>query len=237
MTSEKQESFLAQLADAYEVVQKQRVSWGNRLASSGQPVTAEGESPSRAAVYSDIFEKLEKQIVDDVETQLEQCSIWPWLQAQRGIAARLAARIVQEIDISKARHISSLWKFAGYDVQDGKAPKRTKGQKLTYCSRLRSSLHIAGESMLRCKSPYRVYYDESKTRYQKREGWTKLHIHLAARRYMLKRFLSDMWVEWRTRENLPVDPPYSHTEWGARTEREASEKNVPGSSHANTAEI
>jgi len=37
----------------------------------------------------------------------------------------------------------------------------------------------------------------------------KLHIDLRARRKMAKQFLLDLWVTWRTLENLPVTPPYS----------------------------
>ena len=36
----------------------------------------------------------------------------------------------------------------------------------------------------------------------------KLHIDLRARRKMVKRFLADLWVEWRKLEGLPVSEPY-----------------------------
>jgi len=35
------------------------------------------------------------------------------------------------------------------------------------------------------------------------------HRHKAARRYMVKRFLADLWVAWRTLEGLSVRPPYA----------------------------
>jgi hypothetical protein len=38
----------------------------------------------------------------------------------------------------------------------------------------------------------------------------RLHIDLRAMRKMVKRFLSDFWVEWRKYEGLPVTPPYAH---------------------------
>jgi hypothetical protein len=61
------------------------------------------------------------------------------------------------------------------------------------------------------KSPYRKYYEEKKKYYQEnRKDWTKLHIHNAALRYAVKRFLADLWVEWGELENLPTTPPYSH---------------------------
>lgn len=36
----------------------------------------------------------------------------------------------------------------------------------------------------------------------------RLHIHLRALRKMVKRFLADLWAEWRKMEGLPVTDPY-----------------------------
>jgi len=38
----------------------------------------------------------------------------------------------------------------------------------------------------------------------------KLHVASRALRYMVKRFLSDLWVTWRKLEGLPVGEPYIH---------------------------
>ena len=42
----------------------------------------------------------------------------------------------------------------------------------------------------------------------------RAHIDAMARRYMIKEFVKDLWIEWRKAENLPIFPPY----WEARKE-------------------
>jgi len=37
----------------------------------------------------------------------------------------------------------------------------------------------------------------------------KKHIDYRARRKMIKRFLSDLWIQWRTLEKLPISEPYA----------------------------
>lgn len=39
--------------------------------------------------------------------------------------------------------------------------------------------------------------------------WTDLHVHNAARRKMVKLFLSHLWVVWREAEGLPTREPYA----------------------------
>ena len=61
------------------------------------------------------------------------------------------------------------------------------------------------------KSPYLAYYRETKEFYKReRKDWTPLHVELAARRKMIKRFLADLWLEGRMMAGLPVSPPYAH---------------------------
>jgi hypothetical protein len=40
-------------------------------------------------------------------------------------------------------------------------------------------------------------------------GCTKAHMHNKAMRYMVKRFLADLYVQWRTIRGLTVRPPYA----------------------------
>lgn len=46
--------------------------------------------------------------------------------------------------------------------------------------------------------------------------WTPGRIHKAAMRYMVKMFLRDLWVKWRTIEGLPVTPDYHEAKLGHR---------------------
>lgn len=105
-------------------------------------------------------------------------------------------------------------------------------------------LGALGPSFLRSNSPWRAEFDNYKHRIMSdpnREKialneWKKLHkaskdegstVHMAdfwspgriknaALRYMVKQFLADLWVKWRTLEGLPVSEPYAVAKLGMR---------------------
>lgn len=84
-----------------------------------------------------------------------------------------------------------------------------KGQKAHYCRDLKTVMYLVGVSFVKCRSPYRVVYDAAKTRYVvTHPEWTKMHVHLASLRKMVKLFLSHTYEQWRTLEGLSVCKPY-----------------------------
>lgn len=96
-----------------------------------------------------------------------------------------------------------------YIDKDGNPATR---KSLTFTPFLKTKLlGVLGPSFLRSKSPYRAHYDAYKDRCAVNPAWAearKAHIHNAAIRYMVKQFLNDLWVYWRTSEGLPVCIPY-----------------------------
>lgn len=144
------------------------------------------------------------------------------------------------IDLPYADTISALWKFAGRDVgEDGKAPKRTVGKKLTYNSQLRSMTWRLGTSLMRAQGKFYDYYISQKTRYEERikasgrkivpvtelpkingkrtetvELISEGHVHNMALRKMVKLFLACLWLEWRKAEGLPLTKPYAIEQLG-----------------------
>ena len=53
------------------------------------------------------------------------------------------------------------------------------------------------------------FYDAARARLAvSRTGWTPKRCHLSALRRMEKTFLRDLWIAWRTAENLTSSPPY-----------------------------
>lgn len=96
---------------------------------------------------------------------------------------------------------------------------------------------LAG-SFIRTGSPWREVYDSYKHRletdpsrakvplveYKRRNKqgedvtqlWPPGRINDAAKRYMVKMFLAELWVKWRTLEGLPVTEPYTVTKQGRR---------------------
>ena len=160
-----------------------------------------------------------------------------FLEGVRGIGPAMAGVIISEIDITKARHPSSLWKYAGLDcAQDGKGRSRkaehlvrvtytnAKGEEaernsITFNPFLKTKLcGVLGSSFLRAGAgKYRDIYDGYKHRLQSRPDWqgeSKGHVHNAAIRYMVKMFLLDLYVAWRTVEGLPVSVPYHEEKLG-----------------------
>ena len=143
-----------------------------------------------------------------------------------GCGEAIAAVIITEIDINKAPTVSNIWSFAG--LAPGK-DRKVKGQKCPFNQFLRAKLcGVLGSSFLKCNSPYRVFYDDMKHRLESSDWGTASknptdksrpkagHQHKAATRYMVKMFLRDLYVAWRTLEGLPVRAPYQEEYLGKK---------------------
>lgn len=156
----------------------------------------------------------------------------------KGCGEALAAVIISEFDINKAPTVSNLWSFAGLNPGMVKGAKKkgkelvkvdalvrgdrkTTGYLCPFNQFLRAKLcGVLGSSFLKCNSPYREFYDNMKNRlYSSDWGMASKnpadkdkpkagHQHKAANRYMIKMFLKDLYVSWRTIEALPVREPY-----------------------------
>jgi len=117
-----------------------------------------------------------------------------------------------------------------YIVLTGKAirgDKATPGFILPFNKRLRTALvGVLAPGFIKCQSPYALdFYYPYKARLEQESngvgsignkdegkawaGVSKGHRDNAARRYMIKMFLKDLYVAWRTIEGLPVRVPYA----------------------------
>jgi hypothetical protein len=169
---------------------------------------------------------------------LDEYPVWrQFLEPIRGIGPAMGGVIISEIDIAKARHPSSLWKYAGLDVagdgrgrsrkaehlvraayinKDGEAAERNS---ITFNPFLKTKLiGVLATSFLRSGNvKYRAIYDGYKHRLENREDWKdekKGHRNNAALRYMIKMFLIDLYTAWRAIEGLPVSVPYHEAKLG-----------------------
>lgn len=163
--------------------------------------------------------------------------IWiEFLLKVKGCGPIMSAVIISELDPAKAEHISSFWKYAGLDTgpdgrgrskraehlidvtytdKDGEEQTR---KSITYNPFLKTKLvGVLGSSFLRCGSPYAQIYYDYKNRLDNRPDLadaTKLRKHNMAIRYMVKMFMKDLWLAWRTVEGLPIEPDYAEAKLG-----------------------
>lgn len=161
-----------------------------------------------------------------------------YLSQVKGVGEAMAAVIISEFDIEKATTVSKMWQFAGMNPGEVYGKLRKKGELVTTTTKIRGDkrtkgflcpynqflksklLGVLGPSFIKCNSPYRDFYDNMKHRYESMDWGTASknptdksrpkagHQHNAALRYMVKRFLVDLYIAWRTLEGLEVRPPY-----------------------------
>lgn len=182
------------------------------------------------------MERLEDSHFRKLNNVLKDFPVWmEFMKDVRGCGPAMAGVIISEIDIHKAEYPSSVWAYAGYDVarngqgrsrkkehlrevdyidREGKAAKRVG---ITFNPFLKTKLYVLATSFIKSGGPYREAYDNYKHRLEHRDDWkdrSKGHRHNAAMRYMIKRFLVDLYKNWRALEGLPVAPEYSEAKLG-----------------------
>ncbi len=147
-----------------------------------------------------------------------------FLDRIRGIGPVLAAALIGWLSpIERFPNISKLWAYCGL----APGQKRRKGEKVNYNPKLKSlmwKIATSFEKQPSEKSRYRRLYEykkeylmnrkDLKSALERGEKGAKLHIRLLALRFTVKRFLADLWVEWRKLEGLPITKPYAHEKLG-----------------------
>ena len=177
---------------------------------------------------------------DDAEKRIQQAvkefAIYTeFLEGVRGCGPMMSAVVISQFDIHKAEYPSSLHAYAGLDVVKGKGRSRQKEHLVdqTYVDAegkeqtkkgisfnpfVKTKLvGVLGSSFIKSGGPYREVYDNYKYRLQHMPAHadkTKGHIHNMAVRYMVKRFLTDLYKVWRELEGLPVALEYSEAKLG-----------------------
>lgn len=184
------------------------------------------------------LEQSEKQHFSRLGNILKDYPVYSqFLVNLKGIGPAMAGIIISEIDITKARYPSSLWKYAGLDVaSDGQGRSRKKEhlvdseymdkdgnqqtkKGISFNPFLKSKLiGVLASSFLRAgDNEYSQIYRNYKNRIENHASHqekTKGHRHNMAMRYMVKRFLVDLHREWRTIEGLPVSQEYHEAKLG-----------------------
>lgn len=156
------------------------------------------------------FHKQRLAVERDIRKLARTLPAWEWVEGVRGISDLGFGVLVGAAggDVGRFRNPSSLWKRFGVAVMDGRPQRRIAGttaeKKLEamrhgYSPVRRAVAHMAAEGLLRQNdNGYRSLYDERKAyEHERNPEITKGHAHKRALRFMVKRFLLDLWVEWR----------------------------------------
>lgn len=223
------------LIEQYYDMQEYRIAMGNQIFQ----LKEQNEDITVMEYYFTKFYVLEKEVKRDIGKIVHKDPMWKkYFKGVKGIGEIFAGAILATIDITKADHASSVWKYCGLDVaEDGLARSRRKehlvpktyvdknGKEketvgITFNPFLKKTCWLIGKSFIKVKGKYRNIYDSSKEYYQKKfpqemvvdghKKYTKGHIDAMARRRTVKLFLSEMWATWREQEGLPVSVPYAH---------------------------
>lgn len=213
------------LVRSYYDYQDERLAMDGRLGITKSCEVKKGVPVRDEALLAAMFKRrseiiaFEEAMEKEIGKAVKQLPIWrDFFLNVKGCGPVMAAVCVTEFDINKAKAVSNMWSFAG--LAPGK-DRLVKGQKCCFNQFLRAKLcGVLGSSFLRANSPYRKFYDDMKHRLESANWGTKSknptdkdrpqagHQHKAATRYMIKMFLRDLYVAWRTAEGLEVRPPY-----------------------------
>jgi len=150
-----------------------------------------------------------------------------FLDRVRGIGGVLASAIIAYLSpISRFPNISKLWAYCG--LKPG--ARKVRGQKTGYNVRLKKLCFLIATSFEKQpaeKSYYRRIYERKKNYYLNRPDiveklekgvpGVRAHVRMMALRYTVKRFLADLWLEWRKLEGLPITMPYPFAVQGHST--------------------
>jgi hypothetical protein len=180
----------------------------------------------------DMYESLKKDEENAkkaLESIIKTHPLWVnYFKNVKGIGPIAAGRIIGNFNINVAVHCSSFIKYAGLDCVDGRARKMSDTIEETYIDQkgkvqIKKSLGynpavkaallgVIGPSFLKVNNlKYRKIYDDMRERYsqrpdiQEKVAAKKCSVHMMALRYMVKQFVKDLWIKWRTLEGLPLN--------------------------------
>lgn len=107
-----------------------------------------------------------------------------------------------------------------YEYIDKNGNKAIK-KGITYNPKLKSKLiGVLASGMIKAKDPVytKIYYDYKLRleNHPKHKNKSAAHRNNMALRYMIQKFLSNLWVYWRTLEGLEVTEPYEVAKLGMR---------------------
>lgn len=141
-----------------------------------------------------------------VRALARQLPVWSWMSSIRGAGDLNLGLIIGETgDLNNYANPAKLWKRMGLSVMaDGRSHRRVRGEQTGYSPVRRTIMYNLGECLLKLNDgEYRVLYDTRKAyEIARAPDIQPIIAHRRALRYMEKRFLKNLWQEWK---RLTVD--------------------------------
>ena len=218
------------LVDSYYAMQKQRIRASNQNIALGKL----SEPHDVIDWLMKQSRRLENQVKSTLAIYAESHPVGEWLLAVRGIGPVLSAGLLAHIDIRKCPTVGHIWAFAGLDPTRtwDKGEKRPWNASLkTLCWKVGESFVMTKGHE---EGVYGALYDQRKeyeTRKNERGDYADQarkmltrhpdhkqceiyaegrlpdgHIHMRAKRYAAKQFLSDLHAYWYKHE-FGTEPP------------------------------
>lgn len=162
-----------------------------------------------ATRYYNEITAIEEEMLQEINLYSENIPIIKTMISITGVSLIQAIKVASLVNINKSPTVSSLWRFSGHSVVNGKTERRKKGEILHYCLRLKTVCWQIGDLLKKANPTYAKIYSDAVDYYTNhRLSWDTEHIENAARRKMIKVWLSHLWITWRKLEGLPISPPY-----------------------------
>ena len=195
--------------DEYYAIQKHRIEVGNHLSAN---VRSEEVPDPKIVWLMEQMQNLEASTFATIKETVKSVPVYQeWLKGVKGIGPCFGAGLIAYIQTPERFHtISSLWTYSGYGINgDGTIQRRKKGEKANWNPQLKTLVWKIGNSFIKTKGAYRDLYETVRAEYDAK--WPEEsdgHRLNAARRKMVKIFMSHLWLVWRELEGLPVSQPY-----------------------------
>jgi len=257
--AERWRAALRKAVRAFYDLQRLRMQSHGRTYDRATVIELEPEDVKRFNDYGNFLEQQEKAALDHIKDLLERDGFYRATFSDRsrwkGVGPTMAAVLLSELDIDRARSVSCFWKIAGLavtprkrcrvcfvvlkevegagglpayehpsykcklsfglvppeeQIDSGQTDHATRGEKIAYNPFLKTKVvGVMADCMIKAGSPYRAYYDDYKHRWASAgKGKSDAHRHLAAKRFMVKILLSDLFNLWMNYLGRPCRKPY-----------------------------
>lgn len=182
------DALLRLYADIVDDLEKSRIANENRLRQmTRDELDSDGEmrglgldenapGVKEVAAIVDGIATLEKAATRQLEKSMKSHSLGPWVQVQRGVGLKQAARLLASIgdpyirpemeledgtiEPERPRLVSELWQFCGHG--DPERSRKKKGQKVSHSPVAKMRLWNVVASIVKAGGPWRDVYDQRK---------------------------------------------------------------------------